>query len=136
MVYVTCRVMVCLFFFFVFFYRLKYGRVVELLEQRKKIGEVAVLQDNQRYIFYMVTKSLSYEKPTKENMRRAIESLRKECERLNVKKLSMPLIGCGLDKLRWDDVSEMLFEVFRGTDIEILVYKFKEVSNLLVVCYM
>ena len=36
---------------------------------------------------------------------------------------AMPLIGCGLDRLHWGKVSEMIQVIFKDTDIEILVCK-------------
>ena len=39
----------------------------------------------------------------------------------NVKKIAMPLIGCGLDRLKWEKVSEIIKETFSETDIEILI---------------
>jgi hypothetical protein len=33
----------------------------------------------------------------------------------------MPLIGCGLDRLSWDEVYEIICEVFEDTDVEILI---------------
>ena len=41
------------------------------------------------------------------------------------KKIAMPVIGCGLDRLEWCKVSEIIKEVFEGTDVEILVCKQK-----------
>lgn len=38
-----------------------------------------------------------------------------------VTKLAMPKIGCGLDILEWNKVSEIIKDVFKDTDIEILV---------------
>jgi O-acetyl-ADP-ribose deacetylase (regulator of RNase III) len=40
-----------------------------------------------------------------------------------ITKIAMPIIGCGLDRLQWDRVSEIIKEVFKNTDIEILVCK-------------
>ena len=33
----------------------------------------------------------------------------------------MPLIGCGLDKLKWGKVRKIIIDTFNDTDIEILV---------------
>ena len=41
------------------------------------------------------------------------------------KKIAMPVIGCGLDRLEWCKVSEIIKEVFEDTDVEILVCKQK-----------
>lgn len=36
-------------------------------------------------------------------------------------KLAMPKIGCGIDRLDWDKVQEIIKDVFRNTDVEILI---------------
>ncbi|MNE81541.1 hypothetical protein D3C80_1782030 [compost metagenome] len=41
----------------------------------------------------------------------------------DVHRLSMPLIGCGLDRLQWDRVKNIINQVFNGLDIKITVYK-------------
>ena len=33
----------------------------------------------------------------------------------------MPIIGCGLDRLEWSRVSNIIKEIFENDDIEILV---------------
>lgn len=60
-------------------------------------------------------------------MRRVLLELREECAKHDVRKLAIPQIGCGLDKLRWVDVRDLLGDVFSPTEIEIVVYNFKEV---------
>jgi hypothetical protein len=35
--------------------------------------------------------------------------------------LAMPKIGCGLDRLQWGRVSEMLKEIFSDYDIDIII---------------
>ena len=39
----------------------------------------------------------------------------------NIKKLVMPKIGCGLDRLSWCKVEPMVQEIFKDLDIEIVV---------------
>ena len=39
----------------------------------------------------------------------------------NIKKLVIPKIGCGLDRLSWDKVEPMVQEIFKDLDIEIVV---------------
>ena len=41
---------------------------------------------------------------------------------MDVKRLLMPRIGCGLDRLKWDKVKDILTNVFKDTEIEILVF--------------
>lgn len=40
---------------------------------------------------------------------------------LNVNKIAMPKIGCGLDKQNWSDIKPLIEKVFGDTDIEIVV---------------
>ena len=40
---------------------------------------------------------------------------------LNVTKLAMPWIGCGLDRLNKDEVYNIICEVFEDMDIEIVI---------------
>ena len=71
--------------------------------------------------FNLVTKPKCYHKPTYEAVREALESMRDIMESLNITKLAMPKIGCGLDRLDWDEVYDIIFEVFEDTDVEILI---------------
>lgn len=86
-------------------------------EEFAHIGE-ALLVGN---VFNLVTKARHYNKPTYESLRSALEDMRDQCAELGIKYLAMPKIGCGLDRLDWNKVSEMIREVFDGFDIEILV---------------
>src|SRR5438045_9285941 len=58
----------------------KYGGVKELLDQRKEIGQIAVLQRNNRYIFYIITKEKYYHMPTRVDFELALWDLRRVCE--------------------------------------------------------
>lgn len=109
-------------------YRKDFNNVGELLDQRKTVGEVAVLEQGTRFIFYLITKQNSSGKPTMETVRQAIKSLRDECLKRGVEKLAMPRIGCGLDRLSWRNVKDALNEEFSSMDIELVVYNFREVS--------
>ena len=53
---------------FIFDFRKLFGRVGDLLNQRKTVGEVAYLEHEGRYIFYLITKKYSYAKPTLKTM--------------------------------------------------------------------
>ena len=81
-------------------------------------GASCILVDN---VFNLVTKEKCYYKPTYQTLKRAIESMVGKCIELDVKKVAMPKIGCGLDQLQWDKVREILINMFKDIDIEILV---------------
>lgn len=74
-------------------------------------------------VFNLITKERYWNKPTYSTMHGALEIMRKLAIENDVKKIAMPIIGCGLDKLHWDKVSEIIKEIFKDTDIEILVCK-------------
>lgn len=74
-------------------------------------------------VFNLITKERYYNKPTIGTLEDALRGMKKLCKDLKVRKIAMPKIGCGLDRLKWSDVSELIQEVFKDTDIEILVCK-------------
>ena len=86
-------------------------------EKYANVGK-ALLVEN---VFNLVTKPRCYQKPTYETLREALVDMKIRCDQLNVKKLAMPLIGCGLDRLDWNVVSPLIKEVFEDSDIEILI---------------
>ena len=45
------------------------------------------------------------------------------CAQKDIRRVAMPVIGCGLDRLEWEKVSAVIQDVFAGTDVEILVCK-------------
>ena len=51
--------------------------------------------------------------------------MRNYCEGSDIKKIAMPTIGCGLDRLEWNKVSDIIKEVFSEMSIEILICKHK-----------
>ncbi|XP_060701159.1 ADP-ribose glycohydrolase OARD1-like [Hemiscyllium ocellatum] len=103
-------------------FKQKFQSVEELLSQKKKVGDVAVLKTKQRYVYYLITKKAAYQKPTYENLQSSLEAMKKHCLKHGVSRISMPRIGCGLDQLKWERVSKIIQEVFKDTDIIITVY--------------
>ena len=76
-------------------------------------------------VLNLVTKQKYYHKPTYKSIKQALQFMKTVCEANNIRKVAMPLIGSGLDKLQWDKVSKIIQDVFEYTDIEILVCKLK-----------
>ena len=81
-------------------------------------GGDALLIDN---VFNLVTKPKRYHKPRYEAVREALETMKDIMEANAITKLAMPKIGCGLDKLSWNEVYEIICEVFEDMDVEILI---------------
>lgn len=72
-------------------------------------------------IFNLVTKRNYWNKPTLTTIKNSLEHMKDYCELLEIKKIAMPRIGCGLDRQNWTDVKALIEKVFADTDIEIVV---------------
>lgn len=48
-----------------------------LKDQNANIGEVAIIKHESRFIYYLVTKSNGYQKPTYENLKLSIAAMKK-----------------------------------------------------------
>lgn len=81
-------------------------------------GGDALLVDN---VFNLVTKPKCYHKPTYESLRESLEVMKHIMEVSAITKLAIPKLGCGLDRLSWDEVYDIICEVFEDTDVDILV---------------
>lgn len=105
-------------------FKKKFSGVTELKKQVKRVGDVGVLEREGRYIYYLITKEKYHQKPTYESLEKTLNEMKRHCSIHNVTKISMPKIGCGLDKLEWRDVEGKLIKVFQDTDIVMTVYSF------------
>lgn len=79
-----------------------------------------ILEDR---VLNLITKERYFNKPTYDSLTTALVVCGVACLNNNIKRIAMPMIGCGLDRLQWNKVSEIIKEVFKNTDIEILVCK-------------
>ncbi|XP_043975888.1 ADP-ribose glycohydrolase OARD1-like [Gambusia affinis] len=80
-------------------FKKKFGRVSELKEQKKLPGQCAVLTHDQRFIYVQITKKKGNQKPMFVNLRQSLEDMKSHCLQNGVSRISIPLIGCGLDQL-------------------------------------
>ena len=74
-------------------------------------------------VFNLITKSNYWNKPTYDTLTQALKCMRILALHNNIEKIAMSIISCGLDRLQWGKVSEIIKEVFADTDVEILVCK-------------
>lgn len=72
-------------------------------------------------VLNIITKKRYYQKPSLSSMKEALSMTKEVCVGNNISKIAMPKIGCGLDKLHWEDVSALIKETFMDTNVEILV---------------
>ena len=78
-------------------------------------------------VFNLVTKERYNYRPTYASVTGALEKMRDICKEQGIKKVAMPRIGSGLDRLKWDKVYGIIYGIFAGTGIEVLVCVPKEV---------
>ncbi len=87
-------------------------------------GYCLITETNGITVGNLVTKERYFHKPTLETLRQSLEDFRQQVLELKLPRIAMPKIGCGLDKLDWTVVRDVIREVFADTDIEILVRYF------------
>lgn len=101
----------------------KFGRQDELIDQKKKVGECAIINVDGRNIFYLVTKKRSKkDKPTLNALYKSVIAMKEFCLENGIKHIAMPKIGCGLDRLKWVQVKTMLQNVFTDSGINVTVH--------------
>ena len=81
-------------------------------------GGDALLVDN---VFNLVTKNTRWDRPTYDSLRESLEMMKEYVSFLDITKIAMPKIGCGLDRLSWDEVYDIICEVFEDTNVDIVI---------------
>jgi len=74
-------------------------------------------------VFNLVTKDKYWQKPTYGTLTKALLGMKTMAGERNITNIAMPMIGCGLDGLEWDKVSQIIQKVFEDTEVNIKVYK-------------
>lgn len=77
-------------------------------------------------VFNLITKTHYWEKPTLSSLEAALQRMKYYCLRYSIEYVAMPRIGCGLDRLYWPQVKDLLISVFNDMEIEILVCSLNE----------
>ena len=76
---------------------------------------------HQRYIYHLVTKTRFFHKSTYESLQLSLLALRQHLERYNIRTLSIPRLGSGLDRLHWPTVFSILYRIFSKSQITITI---------------
>lgn len=78
-----------------------------------------------RRVINLVTKKYYYQKPTYQTLTNSLLCMRDLIIDNSIKKIAMPKIGCGLDRLKWGFVLKIIQEIFDDLSIEVVVYDFR-----------
>ena len=77
-----------------------------------------ILIDN---IFNLVTKKRHWDKPTYPTLANSLLLMKTIAIENNIHHITMPMIGCGADKLEWEFVRFLIAKIFSEVNIEILI---------------
>lgn len=96
------------------------NRLLKLAEEKPEtLDEKCIEVEN---VFNLITKEKYWQKPSYKSLEESLLEMKEKLSKnKNIKKLVMPKIGCGLDRLSWDKVEPMIQEIFKDLDIEIIV---------------
>jgi O-acetyl-ADP-ribose deacetylase (regulator of RNase III) len=92
---------------------------VQIMSKFKNEGGFAVRTGN---VINLVTKERYSDKPTYKTLTQALKGLKNLLIQYKIKNISMPAIGCGLDKLNLNEVKKIIYDVFSDSDINITMY--------------
>lgn len=90
------------------FYNMREKIFKSYAPNRIQVGE-ALLVDN---VFNLLTNQNRYDKVVMDNLYHCVVEMAETCKALNIKYLAMPHIGCGYNKLQWENVKEMIELIF------------------------
>lgn len=94
------------------------NRLLKLAEEKPEtLDEKCIEVEN---VFNLITKEKYWEKPSYNSLEESLLEMKEKLSK-NKKKLVIPKIGCGLDRLSWCKVEPMVQEIFKDLDIEIVV---------------
>lgn len=96
------------------------NRLLKLAEEKPEtLDEKCIEVEN---VFNLITKEKYWQKPSYKSLEESLLEMKEKLSKnKNIKKLVMPKIGCGLDRLSWGKVEPMVQEIFKDLDIEIVV---------------
>lgn len=82
-----------------------------------EVGSIAKI-DN---LYMLFVKDSSYDAPMWSALEECLNKLAKKISKKSIKKLAMPRICSGKNGFLWDDVLQMIEEIFNDVDVEIMI---------------
>ena len=111
-------------------FKRRYERVDELERQPHEVGDAPHLHFPQAspaasepsLVLYLITKQMYYHKPTYKTMEQALRSARTVLEQYGISHVAIPLIGCGLDRLEWEQVKLLVQQEWMDHGITVTLH--------------
>jgi len=125
-------------------FRIRYKNVQLLLRQQCKPGRVAILtpfetKTANEYVFYLVTKTRYFEKPNFKILEATLIDMCDIAITCNINVISIPMIGTGLDRLKWTDVyyilAKTLMTITKDYDLTVIVHRHDETKDKQVITF-
>ena len=113
-------------------FRARYGNIQFLFHQRCHTGAVALLTPVQtgvagEYIFYLVTKTRYFDKPTFPDARQTMRAFVNMALKYDVQRVHIPLLCTGWDDMAWPEtyhfLAETLLEIDKNELLKIIVHR-------------
>lgn len=91
--------------------------ITERDTEEHEVGDVSKI-DN---LYMLFVKESSYDAPMWSALEKCLTKLANKVSKKGIKKLAMPRICSGKNGFLWDDVLQMIEEIFNDIDIEIMI---------------
>jgi len=102
-------------------FRRKFEQINIKKEQTKNVKDIAHIKHNGRDVLYIIAKEFNQQKPTLETFFKSIINFRKFCEENEIRKIGLPRMGSGLDKLKWKEVRTIIRYIFKTSKIKVII---------------
>lgn len=94
----------------------------QILEFPRRYPGLAIAKRGERIILNLITKLHHSDKPALDTFRECLEQARDFLHYNGFKSLATVELGCGLDRIKYQDMIILLCEVFYQTDIKIFMH--------------
>lgn len=111
-------------------FKSKYPQMVNSLQwlannHQLNVGSYYLWRANKNLgIANLITKPRYFQKPTYKTLRLSLTNL--ILAKPQFQTIAMPKIGCGLDRLEWSKVRQIVQTLFAPFNVEVIVYSFKK----------
>ena len=103
-------------------FRNRFGGIQELLDQGPQVGGIVTLRRGRQVIYYLVTKSRFFQKPSIQTLRSSLLAMRRHMLAHGIPTVALPRVGAGIDRLPWPEVEGVLYEIFGNSQVNAIVH--------------